>query len=332
MKRILWVIIALFAPLCAEVGKSSDSNTHYEIIIEPESTTLGESRLDSSKDSSVDSRTDSSDLANPRFTRNLGAIRANPLLKSGFYKSVAIGAGYYHYGETDYRGKSVMRMDMGLLNVGLNLGYAKGGGKIDFVADANVAVGVYTGGVLDTSNENKNGERLVMFDTNSFYHLELKGGFNLLSLKGMESTIYLQGGVGYYFNRNDFTAIERLQGYVYVPLQIEGEAILSADWVLNVMGGYNFFVLGHHHSKLTKSQFSKDLRVRQTQGFGASAYIGATYKTRSGNINAFGLKYEFWSIGASPSVSAKDYAGNWRNMYEPENVSHILTLQYAWRF
>lgn len=325
MKRILWVMFALFVPLCAEVG---DSTNHYEIIIEPESATLGESRLDSSKNSSVDSID-----SNPRFTRTLGAIRANPLLKSGFYKSVAIGAGYYHYGETDYRGKSVMRMDMGLLNVGLNLGYAKGGGKIDFVADANVAVGVYTGGVLDTSNADKNGERLVMFDTNSFYHLELKGGFNLLSLKGMVSTLYLQGGVGYYFNRNDFTAIERLQGYVYVPLQIEGEAILSADWVLNVMGGYNFFILGHHHSKLTKSQFSKDLRVRQTQGFGASAYIGATYKTRSGNINAFGLKYEFWSIGASPSVRMLDYERkDIVAMYEPDNVSHILTLQYVWRF
>ncbi len=331
MKRILWAIFALFAPLC---GESGDSNKHYEIIIEPVESTnlgidLGESRLDSSVDSSIDS----SDLANPRFKkRTLGAIYANPLLKSGFYKSIAIGAGYYHYGETDYRGKSVMRMDMGLLNVGLNLGYAKGGGKIDFVADANVAMGVYTGGVLDTSNADKNGERLVMFDTNSFYHLELKGGFNLLSTTGLDSAIYLQGGVGYYFNRNDFTAIERLQGYVYVPLQIEGEAILSADWVLNVMGGYNFFIFGHHHSKLTKSQFSKDLRVRQTQGFGASAYIGATYKTRSGNINAFGLKYEFWSIGASPSVRMIDYNGRNVAMYEPDNVSHILTLQYVWRF
>lgn len=326
MKRILWIIIALFAPLCAEV---SDSNKHYEIIIESVETVnlgvdLGESQMDPS--------VDPSDLANPRFTRTLGVIHANPLLKSGFYKSIAIGAGYYHYGETDYRGKSVMRMDMGLLNVGLNLGYAKGGGKIDLLADANVAMGVYTGGVLDTSNANKNGERLVMFDTNSFYHLELKGGFNILSTMGLDSAIYLQGGVGYYFNRNDFTAIERLQGYVYIPLQIEGEAVLSADWVLNVMGGYNFFILGHHHSKLTKSQFSKDLRVRQTHGFGASAYIGATYKTRSGNINAFGLRYEFWSIGASPSVGMIDYDGKAVSMYEPDNVSHILTLQYVWRF
>ena len=327
MRRILWVVImqfvplVIFAPLCAESG---DSNTHYEIIIEDiKSTNLGESQ--------VDLGVDSSDL-NSRFTRHLGAIRVNPLLKSGFYKSIAIGAGYYHYGETDYRGKPIMRMDMGLLNVGLNLGYAKSGGKIDFIADANVAMGVYTGGVLDTSDANKNGERLVAFDTNSFYHLELKGGFNLLSLIGLDSALYLQGGVGYYFNRNDFTAIERLQGYVYIPLQIEGEAILSADWVLNVMGGYNFFILGHHNSKLTKSQFSKDLRVRQTQGFGASAYIGATYKTRSGNINAFGLRYEFWSIGASPSVRMVDYNGKNVAMYEPDNVSHILTLQYAWRF
>lgn len=263
---------------------------------------------------------------------SLNSSQENLLLKSGFYKSIAIGAGYYHYGETDYRGKSVMRMDMGLLNIGLNLGYAKSGGKIDFLADANVAVGVYTGGVLDTSNANKNGERLVTLDSNSFYHLELKGGFDLLSLNKIDAALYLQSGVGYYFNRNDFSAIERLQGYIYIPLQIEGEIILSANWVLNVMGGYNFFIFGHHHSKITKSQFSNDLRVKQKDGLGASAYIGATYKTRSGNINAFGLKYEFWSIGASPSVMARDYAGAQKYLYEPDNVSHILTLQYAWRF
>lgn len=260
----------------------------------------------------------------------------NPLLKSGFYKSIAVGAGYYHYDETNYLGKAVMRMELALLNIALNLGYAKGGGKIDFYADANVAMGAYTGSVLDTSNPDKNGKRLVAFDTNSFYNVVLKGGYDLLAQSGIDSTLYLQSGVGYYFNRNDFSAIERLQGYLYIPLQVEGEVILSANWALNLMGGYNFFILGHHHSKTTKSQFSKDLRVIQKQGAGANAFIGATYRTASGNINAFGLKYEFWSIGGSPSSEwMTDYTGDTtklHRLYEPDNVSHILTLQYEWRF
>lgn len=256
----------------------------------------------------------------------------NPLLKSGFYKSIAVGAGYYHYDETNYLGKAVMRMDLALLNIALNLGYAKGGGKIDFYADANVAMGAYTGSVLDTSDPDKNGKRLVAFDTNSFYNVVLKGGYDLLAQSGIDWALYLQSGVGYYFNRNDFSAIERLQGYLYIPLQVEGEVILSANWALNLMGGYNFFILGHHHSKTTKSQFSKDLRVIQRQGAGANAFIGATYRTASGNINAFGLKYEFWSVGGSPSEQMTDYKGKSTNLYEPDNVSHILTLQYVWRF
>lgn len=302
--RILWIGILL--PLCAE------SAENYEIIIEPSV---------KSSESSIDS--------------NLPINRAkySDLLKSGFYKSIAVGAGYYHYGEVDSQGKFVMQMDMALLNVALNLGYAKSGGKIDFYADANVAMGAYTGSVLDTRNPDKNGKRLVAFDTNSFYHLVLKGGYDLLAQSGLNSALYLQSGVGYYFNRNDFSAIERLQGYLYIPLQVEGEVILSADWALNLMGGYNFFILGHHHSKTTKSQFSKDLRVIQRVGAGANAFIGATYRTASGNINAFGLKYEFWSIGGSPSSEQMtDYDGKSTRLYEPDNVSHILTLQYEWRF
>lgn len=299
--RILLILL-----LSLSIAKSTEN---YEVIIEPIK----------SNESSLD--------INPYSRLNR---QSSDLLKSGFYKSIALGAGYYHYGEVDMRGKFVMRMDMAALNIALNLGYAKGGGKIDFYADANVAMGAYTGSVLDTSNPNENGKRLVAFDTNSFYHLELKGGYDFF--EGTDATLYLQSGIGYYFNRNDFSAIERLQGYLYIPVQVEGEVILSQNWALNLMGGYNFFIFGHHHSKSTKSQFSKDLRVIQLEGAGASAYIGATYRTASGNINAFGLKYEFWSVGGSPSVRMLDYDGKSQNMYEPDNVSHILALQYAWRF
>lgn len=305
--RILLILL-----LSLSIAKSDEN---YEAIIEP-----------------IKQRKSSLDI-NPYSRLNR---KSSDLLKSGFYKSIALGAGYYHYGEVDMRGKFVMRMDMAALNIALNLGYAKGGGKIDFYADANVAMGAYTGSVLDTSNETKNGKRLVAFDLNSFYNITLKGGYDLLTQSGFDSALYLQSGVGYYFNRNDFSAIERLQGYLYIPAQVEGEVILSQNWALNLMGGYNFFIFGHHHSKSTKSQFSKDLRVIQREGAGASAYIGATYRTASGNINAFGLKYEFWSVGGSPSSELMtDYSGDTTKpirLYEPDNVSHILALQYAWRF
>lgn len=255
------------------------------------------------------------------------------LFKSGFYTSIAGGVGYYYYGEVNYLNKPVMKMDMALLNLALNLGYAKSGGKIDLEINANVAWGKYTGGVLDTSDSTQNGKKLTSIDTNSFYSAELKGGFDILSLAIESATLYLQSGIGYYFNRNDFMTFERLQGYLYVPLQLESEIYLNSDWALNLMAGYNFFILGNHLSKVSKQHFSGDLNVTQKGGSGASAFIGAIYKTSSGNINSFRLEYNFWSIDASPSTGdITDYAGNLTRLYEPKNTTHIITLKYIWRF
>lgn len=263
------------------------------------------------------------------------------LLKNGLYKSLGIGAGYYYYGEIDTQGKPVMNLDFGLFNVYGNIGYvASGGFKIDFLLDANIALGQYTGGVLDTSDESKDGKRLVSFMTNSFYHGEFKIGYNFLKPFLVErASLYLQGGLGYYFNRTDLLSMDRLQGYLYIPIQLEGEAELSEKWALNYMGGLNAFILGNHLSTSTKWHYSKNLDVLQSEGFGAKAFIGATYKTRDDKINSFRLVYEYWSVEGSPAVAMSDYTGNPLTkdgkpiaLYEPKNSSHILTIQYIWNF
>ena len=165
----------------------------------------------------------------------------------------------------------------------------------------------------------------------SFYHGELKVGYNLLKpFLAENASLYLQGGVGYYFNRTDLVAMHRLQGYLYIPIHLEGELALSEKWALNYMGGLNAFILGNHFS--SKGHNSKDLNVLQHEGLGARAFLGATYKTTSDRINSFRLVYEYWSVEGSPSVAMTDYAGNQIALYEPKNSSHILTLQYIWNF
>lgn len=255
------------------------------------------------------------------------------LFKSGFYKSIGGGVGYYHYGEVDFFKKPIMRMDMALFNLDFNLGYANDGLKVDLSLNANVAWGLYTGGVLDTSDSSKDGAKLTSLDASSFYTIELKGGFDAFSLSSENATLYLQGGIGYFFNRNDFMTFERLQGYLYVPLQLESEIALNDSWALNLLCGYNFFIFGNHLSKVSKSHFSSDLKVRQRGGKGANAFIGATYRLKSGSSNSFRLEYNFWQIDASPSSDfLTDYTGKTTRLYEPTNTTHIITMKYIWRF
>ena len=255
------------------------------------------------------------------------------LIKSGLYKSLGIGTGYYYYGEVGQSGEHVMHLDFVLFNVNANIGYiADSGGRVDFSADANIGLGLYTGGVLDTSNAEKNGKFLQQADGNSYYHLEIKGGFDMLRAFGtsQSASLYALGGLGYYFNNNNFNPQYRLQGYLYLPLGLEGEIVLGERFALNYAGFFHLFLLGNHFT--SRGHFSKDLDVLQNEGLGAKAYIGATYKTKHDRINSFRLVYEYWSLAGSPAVAMTDYAGNQTALYEPKNSSHILTLQYLWNF
>lgn len=265
----------------------------------------------------------------------LGNAQAEPsLIKEGLYKSLGIGAGYYYYGEVNQQGKHLMHLDFVLFNLNGNIGYVSdSGGRVDFSADANIALGLYTGAVLDTSNEQEHGKFAQGMDGNSFYHLELKGGFDMLRVFGAfgkSASLYALGGLGYYFNNNNINPSYRLQGYLYLPLGIEGEIGLGGRFALNYAGFYHLFILGNHFT--SRGHFSKDLDVLQSEGLGAKAYIGATYKTKHDRINSFRLVYEYWSVAGSPAVAMTDYAGNPTALYEPKNSSHILTLQYLWNF
>lgn len=267
----------------------------------------------------------------------LGLAQAQPsLIKEGLYKSLGIGTGYYYYGEVGQLGEHLMHLDFMLFNVNGNIGYiADSGGRVDFSADANIAFGVYTGRVLDTSNAEENGKFLQSVDGNSFYHLELKGGFDILRAFGAfgelrSASLYALGGLGYYFNNNNFNSTYRLQGYLYLPLGLEGEIGLGERFALNYAGFFHLFILGNHFS--SRGHFSKDLDVLQSEGLGAKAYIGATYKTKHDRVNSFRLVYEYWSLAGSPAVAMTDYTGKQIALYEPKNSSHILTLQYLWNF
>lgn len=255
------------------------------------------------------------------------------LLKRGFYKSVGIGGGYYYYGEVVRNDAFFMRMDNLVFNLAGNIGYiTQFGLKLDAYVDANFALGVYTGGEQDTVNPEKNGRPLTHANISTYYHAQTLLGYNFLAFATPKASLYLQAGGGYYFNRNDLTQFDRLQGYVYVPIELESEIVLNDKWVLNLMGGFKYFILGHHLSATSMEHFDGDLRLSQKKGLGAGGYIGTRYRTESGGINSFGLRYEYWHIGRSSIGYVTDYSGQYGPGVEPKNTSHILTFQYAWEF
>ncbi|STQ85388.1 hypothetical protein LS73_001900 [Helicobacter muridarum] len=254
----------------------------------------------------------------------------------GLYKSLGIGIGYYRYQEYDTAANDafVMKMDMYLLNIAGNIGYITNGFKIDLAVDANISFGKYTGAILDVSNPDRNGTPVTSIDANSFYHATLKTGYNILELFNIDSmSLYLQSGVNYYFNRNDAVTFERLQGYVSIPFQLEGEIVLKQSLALNFMGGFNWFLFGHHFTNGIRGHLSGNINVTQKQGLGANGYIGITWLDDNNNANSIRMTYEYWSVGDSVRVPLTDLQSNiTKGFFEPKNKTHIIMLQYIWGF
>lgn len=271
------------------------------------------------------------------FVLLLGSTTANgeqsKMLKQGFYKSVGLGAGYYYYGEVDGYDAFLMRMDNLALNIAGNIGYiTQNGFKFDMYLDANFAIGIYIGSILDTVEEEKDGKSMLQINVSTYYHAQTLLGYNPLAYLTRRASLYLQAGVGYYFNRNDFSPYERLQGNAYIPIEIESEIVLNDSWALNFMGGFRYFIIGNHLTRLSRVHYSNDLHLTQKDGLGASGFIGARYIAKRGGINSFGLRYEYWHLKASTRSNSTNYKGVNGPFVEPKNASHIITFQYGWEF
>ena len=265
---------------------------------------------------------------------------AQELIKEGLYRYIGAGISYYRYGEVNSAQNDafVMRIEGPMLSVAGNIGYIFANGvKLDGYADVNISVpfSYYTGHTRDERNPDNDGKPAYSADFNSYYRFQGLVGYNFLNGVSERTALYLQTGFNYYFSRNDFEAIERLQGYARIPFQLEAEIMLSNSLALNLMGGVDWVLFGNHLSKATRENATGNLNVMQTKGlFGASGFVGLRYKTKEGNINAVRLMYEYFRAGDSPR-SQRLYSWGGTELfsyYEPKNSTHIITLQYFWSF
>ncbi|MWV61385.1 hypothetical protein DCO58_09865 [Helicobacter saguini] len=260
-------------------------------------------------------------------------IESKSLLKSGFYKSIGVGSGYYNYNEFKswQNDAFIMRIDSILFNVNGELGLITHNVKIESSLDANVALGLYTGGNF---YESDNKTRVYSIFFNSYYHFNLTLGFDILGAFGVQNaSLFLQSGFSYFLSRTDSTPLERLQGYLSIPFSLESQVKINDKWSIDSMFSYNLFLLGHHLSYGNAYGLSGDLNVLQRQGYGLKAYLGYTHKNKADSINSLRLVYEFWSIGDSPAARVNSVISPTTNgIYEPKNTSHIVTIQYIFGF
>lgn len=289
---------------------------------------------------------------NQKFTKTLWSVAllcaslasitqgAQDLIRDGFYRHIGFGVSYWRYLEVNSRNNDafIMRIESPMFNISGNIGYVSANGvKFDGYIDANVAMpsSWYTGSIRDERDPNNDGKFTNQIDFSSYYRVQGLVGYNFLHDTSERTTLYLQTGAFYFFSRNDQTPLERLQGYMSIPLQLETEITLTNSLALNLMGGVNWVLFGNHLSRGTRENSTANLNTIQRKGlFGASGSVGLRYKTNAGNVSMIRLMYEYFRVGDSErSPDTYVWGGvNKVNYYEPKNSTHILTFQYFWSF
>lgn len=272
-------------------------------------------------------------LANDaRVLESNSAFQKSLVKQAGFYRSLGFYTGYYHYGEVDRGGGRVMRMDTAMLGFLAQLGgISQSGLKLESTFRINYALGVYTGSILDADDDSRDGTPAKNITAAVAGDIELKAGYGLI--RAESSNLFLQSGLGYHLNRTEFMPAERIQGYFYVPLEIDGEVAISNGYALSYGVGYRYLIFGNHFTAASKYGFTDDLKTTQKKGFGASAFIGLNYFSEDNNLRQVKLVYEYWSIeGSNPLDTRSFYTNNPVSIYEPKNATHRVFIQYHFAF
>lgn len=249
------------------------------------------------------------------------------LAESSFYTTVAYDGGLYRYTEP-----GVMRV-YGYSN-GLNGGFGYEYNnmlKLDITGSINVYTGKYTGGYLQEDHGN-NREKVTSVVFGSFNTIEAKLGYNILSLTHLDSNLYIQLGLGYWFLKDATYPMLRSQRYYYMPIEILGNIKYSNDVSFDYQLGYNHFLKGHHITDATTVNYSGKLDVKQDTGNGFRAMLGISHKYGEFTY-LYQLIFEYWRVADSPlSDWITDDLGSIKKYLEPNNHTQKLGFRLGVKF
>lgn len=217
----------------------------------------------------------------------LGAMFAES--QNGFFSEVGAGIGYYRYDEPQ-----VMNTDDLLLNLNAKLGYRHHFIKTEGIGNVFVAFGRYNGAILELGENGEGQERkLRSISASQIFDGQAKIGFDMLFFSD-SMDLFVQSGIGYWQLFYFSTSYDRKQGYLYVPIELEGEIRQSPSFAWTYLLGYKHLIEGRHTTTISSLGIADvDLFARQDKGFGLKPALAGNNKTRIRQI----LHDSSWIIG-----------------------------------
>lgn len=221
--------------------------------------------------------------------------------------------------------------------INANFGYVFSGIKTEIDITSSYGLGGYRGLYTFNTDSSKNGTTISAISTNGIWHPKFITGYDLLS--STDSNLYIQIGAGYRFFLYGIGNSYRAQGYLYIPIELEGSNKLNNNRYIEYKVGYNFLLSGNHRNLTTRIGFNNDLIVNQRKGFGISSMIG--YGVNHDNSSkGFRVIYNYWNISDSSSAmlntsnafSAPYYKPQNGSYYEPKNSTHEIYLMFIDNF
>lgn len=256
----------------------------------------------------------------------LGAMFAES--QNGFFSEVGAGIGYYRYDEPQ-----VMNTDDLLLNLNAKLGYRHHFIKTEGIGNVFVAFGRYNGAILELGDNDERRERkLRSLSASQIFDAQAKIGFDMLFFSD-SMDLFVQSGIAYWQLFYFSSSYDRKQGYLYVPIELEGEIRQSPSFAWTYLLGYKHLIEGRHTTTIASLGISDvDLFARQDKGFGLKASFGWKQQNKdSTNFTRFIVDY--WKIDESTrSEPTATHLGRRVQFIEPRNFTVSVYLQYGWNF
>ncbi|MCE3038053.1 hypothetical protein [Helicobacter anatolicus] len=246
--------------------------------------------------------------------------------------SAGLGIDYYHYEEP-----KVMNIHGPMINFYGDFGITKKLFKfqLDGYFATHFGANKYNGALQ--SHETQTRTPYNAKSTDWYVGVSTKFGLNLWQHN--KELIFAYLGLGYRFLHNfviDNPGVQasyfRNQGYLYLPIGIDGEIPINPKISLVGEFEYRFFLLGHNTSGFSDLGYDKDLYFIQKEGYGIRIGFGSKFYFDNGGALRVKVHYEYWGVENSNIVTATQNGVAKGNYVEPKNFTRSFGVSIAYVF
>ncbi|RAX56505.1 hypothetical protein CCZ01_09280 [Helicobacter monodelphidis] len=242
---------------------------------------------------------------------------------------MGLDSAYYHYEEPSIMKQYGLAVGM---NVGTDYIYNQSF-KVGAEGRFLYAIGAYEGGTLNTGSTTYQDEKVISGMASSIIQTEFKTGINLLNLLGFrDSSLFLQGGFGYWYLNDPLTFAARVQQYQYIPLELKGNISINSQTSFDYLLGYHHFLSGKNKGGMSQVNWSNDIFLKQEKGFGLKALVGTSHKKSERYSVFYHLTLDYWKIDDSDSAPSVSEFGILKSYYEPKNYTFAIGFRTGIKF